>query len=58
MTNDPIVEEVRKIRDAFAAEYNYDLDAIFDELKKRQESNPEKYVSRTEADSEFGKRAS
>ena len=27
--NDPIVDEVRRVRDAQAARFNYDLDAIF-----------------------------
>ena len=26
---DPIVEEVRQIRDAYAKQFNYDLDAIY-----------------------------
>lgn len=29
MQDDPIVEEVRKVRDAYAAKFNYDLEAIF-----------------------------
>ena len=29
MSDDPIVDEVRAIRDAIADENNYDLDAIF-----------------------------
>jgi len=33
---DPIVEEIRKIRDEHAARFNYDIDAIFDDLKKRE----------------------
>ena len=34
--NDPIVEEVRQIRDAHAARFNYDLDAIFRDIKDRE----------------------
>ena len=34
MTRDPIVEEVRAIRDEFAKRYNYDLDAIVAALQK------------------------
>jgi uncharacterized coiled-coil DUF342 family protein len=30
---DPIVEEVRKLREERSARLNFDLDAIFDELK-------------------------
>jgi hypothetical protein len=33
---DPIVEEIRKIRDEHAASFNYDLDAIFDDFEKSQ----------------------
>jgi hypothetical protein len=34
--NDPIVDEVRRIRDAHAAHFNYDLDAIFQDIKARE----------------------
>jgi hypothetical protein len=34
--NDPIVDEVRRVRDAHAARFNYDLDAIFLDIKKRE----------------------
>jgi hypothetical protein len=36
MLNDPIVEEIRRIRDEHAARFNYDLDAIFDDIKKSE----------------------
>ena len=36
MLNDPIVEEIRRIRDEHAAQFNYDLDAIFDDIKKSE----------------------
>jgi hypothetical protein len=38
MPKDPIVEEVRRIRQQYAARFNYDLDAIFRDLKERQDS--------------------
>jgi hypothetical protein len=31
---DPIVEEVRKLREEHAARFNYDVDAIFDDLRR------------------------
>jgi hypothetical protein len=31
---DPIVEAVRKLREDHAARFNYDVDAIFDDLKR------------------------
>jgi hypothetical protein len=33
---DPIVEEVRKVRDANAQRFNYDLDAIYRDLKEKE----------------------
>ena len=38
MPKDPIVEEVRRIRQQYAARFNYDLAAIFRDLKERQDS--------------------
>lgn len=37
--NDPIVDEVRRIRDAQAARFNYDLDAIFQNIKEREKQS-------------------
>ncbi len=34
--SDPIVEEVRRARDAYAARFNYDLRAIYRDLKERE----------------------
>jgi len=31
---DPIVEEVRRIREEHAARFNYDVDAIYNDLKR------------------------
>ncbi len=36
MKKDPIVEEVRQIRDAHAAKFNYDLKAICKDLKAKE----------------------
>jgi hypothetical protein len=35
MIRDPIVEEVRKAREEYAKRFNYDLDAMFDDLEGR-----------------------
>lgn len=43
--NDPIVEEVRRVRDAHAARFNYDLDAIFQDIKEQEKSSGLKFVS-------------
>ena len=45
MWTDEIVEETRKARDQYAAKFNYDLQAIFRDLKKHEEQDPEKFVS-------------
>lgn len=37
MAKDPIVEEVRRIRDKYAARFNYDLEAIYRDLKEREQ---------------------
>jgi len=37
MARDPIVEEVRRARDKYAARFNYDLSAIFRDLQERQD---------------------
>ena len=43
--NDPIVDEVRQIRDAHAARFNYDLDAIFRDIKEQEQKSGRKFVS-------------
>jgi hypothetical protein len=37
MWNDPIVEEVRRTREEYAARFNHDLEAIFRDLQDQQE---------------------
>ncbi len=37
--NDPIVDEVRRVRNAHAAQFNYNLDAIFQDIKKREKES-------------------
>lgn len=43
--NDPIVDEVRRIRDAHAARFNYDLDAIYRDIKEQEKASGRKFVS-------------
>ena len=43
--NDPIVDEVRRVRDAHAASFNYDLDAIFQNIKEQEKKSGLKFVS-------------
>jgi len=45
MWNDEIVEEVRKNREAYAAKFNFDLQAIYEDLKKAEKKSGHKKVS-------------
>ena len=42
---DPIVDEVRRVRDEHAASFNYDLDAIFQDIKEQEKKSGLKFVS-------------
>jgi hypothetical protein len=44
MWEDPVVEAVRKVRDAHAAEFNYDLRAIYRALKEEEAQSGRRYV--------------
>lgn len=44
--DDPIVAEVRRIREQIAAEFDFDLNAIFDEMRRRQETSGRNYITR------------
>jgi hypothetical protein len=46
MKLDPIVEEVRKAREAHAAKFDYDLLAICSDLKKKEKESGHPVVSR------------
>jgi len=43
---DPIVEEVRRARAAYGAQFDHDLDRIVADLKRRQEQGEFKVVRR------------
>ncbi len=45
MWKDPIVEETRKLRDEYASKFNHDIDAIFEDIQKRQTQSAQKPVS-------------
>jgi hypothetical protein len=45
MWKDPIVAEIRSLRDEYARQFDYDADAIFDDLIKKQAMHPERVVS-------------
>ncbi len=42
---DPIVEEIRKVREAHAAKFNYDLRAIYEDLKIQEKKSKRKFVN-------------
>lgn len=45
MWRDPIVEEIRKYRQEYAARFNHDLKAICRDLRERQKKGGRKVVS-------------
>lgn len=42
---DPIVKEIRKWREEYAAEFEFDVDAIFEDIQRRQAESKRKQVS-------------
>lgn len=45
MINDPIVNEVRRVRDELAKKFNYDVDAIFSDLREKQRKYSNRIVN-------------
>ena len=45
MSRDPIVDEVRAIRDAYARRFAYDLDAIVADVQRRERESGAQTVS-------------
>jgi hypothetical protein len=45
MWKDEIVEEVRKNREAYAAKFHFDLQAMYEDLKKAERKSKRKKVS-------------
>lgn len=42
---DEIVEEIHQVREEYAKSFNYDLDAIFADLRKKQEESGREVVT-------------
>ncbi len=42
--NDSIVDEVRRVRDAYAARFNYDLDAMYRDIKEQEQKSGLEFV--------------
>lgn len=45
MWRDPIVEEIRQLRQQYAARFNHDLKAICQDLRERQKKGGRKVVT-------------
>lgn len=45
MWQDPIIEQIHKIRQEHARKFNYDLRAIYDDLKQREKKSKQKKAS-------------
>jgi len=45
MRNDPIVEEVRRVREEYAKQFDYDVRAMAEDLRKREQQHRERLVS-------------
>ena len=45
MWQDPVVEETRNLREQYAEKFNHDIDAIFADIRKRQEQSKRQRVS-------------
>jgi len=45
MWQDPIVKEVRQVREAYAARFDYDLVAICRDLKQQEQNSGRRFVS-------------
>ncbi len=44
MLNDPIVDEIHRLREAYAAQFNYDLQAIYRDLKEKEKASGRTFV--------------
>lgn len=44
---DPIVEEIHKTREEYASKFDFDIDAMFQDLREKQSNGSHKIVSFT-----------
>ena len=42
--NDPIVDEVHRVRDAHAARFHFELEAIFQDIQERERQSGLKFI--------------
>lgn len=45
MQNDPVVDEIRRIRQAYAKRFGYDLRAMVADLRRKEQEHPDRLVS-------------
>lgn len=45
MKTDPIIEEIHKIRQEHAEKFNYNISAIFNDVKEQEKKSGRKFVS-------------
>ncbi len=46
MPDDPIVDEIRRYREEYAARFDYDIDAIVNDVQRRQATDGRPVVTR------------
>ncbi|MEM8994918.1 MAG: hypothetical protein AAGF23_09015 [Acidobacteriota bacterium] len=47
MRDDPIVEEIRMIRERHAEQFDFDLRKIFEDIRRQEKISGHEYVSRS-----------
>ncbi len=45
MWTDPIVDEIRRGREAYAAKFNFDLEAIYQDIKRQEQESGHEIVT-------------
>lgn len=45
MWTDPIVDEIRRDREAYAAKFNFDLEAIYQDIKRQEQESEHEIVT-------------
>ena len=45
MWKDPVVEEIRAVRDAYAKRFNYNIDAICEDLRRQEKESGRELVT-------------
>lgn len=45
MKSDPVIDELHRVKDEIAKEFNYDIHALFESLREEEKKSGRKYVS-------------